>query len=72
MHEEGIDLNTPNSQVEWLSLELFDDNSTDDFTNEDWIARRIDEDGRPRKLYAKCLVKEEGFYNWHRIEVIDY
>ena len=30
----------------WLNLEQFDDNSYDDFPNEEWIRRRIDEDGK--------------------------
>jgi hypothetical protein len=55
-----------------LNLELFDDNSNDDFTNVDWIGRRVDENGRPRVLLAKVLVKEDGFFNWKRVEVLEY
>ena len=53
-------------------METFDDNSNDDYPNEEWIKRRLDEDGRRRKLYAKSLVREDGFYAWKRIEVLEY
>jgi dynein heavy chain len=55
-----------------LSLELFDDNSNDDFPNEEWIGRRQDEDGRWRKLYGKVLIREDGFYNWKYAEIKSY
>lgn len=73
MYDEGVDLNTPNGQVEWLNLELFDDNSTDDFSCEEWIQRKVDEDNKTRKLYGKALIKEtDGFYNLIKIDIEDY
>jgi dynein heavy chain, axonemal len=53
-------------------LELFDDNSGDDFTNEDWVGRRVDENGKARKLYAKVLIKDQGFYSWRHLEIFTY
>jgi hypothetical protein len=41
-------------------LEYFDDNTFDDFTDEDWIARKVDEEGVKRKLAGKGLRKVNG------------
>lgn len=65
-------MNMPNPQVQWLPLELFDDDSTDDFSNPDWIKRRIDEEGRSRKLYATVFLKEDGIYEPRRAEVLEF
>lgn len=44
--------------VEWLPLELFDDTTFDDFSNEEWMERRKDEEGNLRIIPAKGLYKE--------------
>ena len=72
LDQQGIDLNMPHPQVEWLPLELFDDNSSDDFPNEEWIKRRLDEEGRARKLYATIFVKEDGIFEPKRAEITNY
>ncbi|CAD8156782.1 unnamed protein product [Paramecium pentaurelia] len=72
LDQEGIDLNMTNPQVQWLPLELFDDNSNDDYPNEDWIKRKVDEEGRNRKLYATCLLKEDGIYEARRCEILEF
>jgi dynein heavy chain len=34
-----VDINNPDKNVEWLPIELFDDTTFDDFSNEEWMAR---------------------------------
>jgi dynein heavy chain len=51
---------------------MFDDNTNDDFPNEIWVQRRKDEDGHCRRLYGKALVKDQGFFGWRRLEIVDY
>ena len=53
-------------------MELFDDNSNDEFPNEEWILRRVDENGKSRRLYANVLVRDQGLYNWRRLEIVSY
>lgn len=36
---ENVDINNPDKNVEWLPIELFDDTTFDDFSNEEWMAR---------------------------------
>jgi len=37
--QENVDINNPDKNVEWLPIELFDDTTFDDFSNEEWIVR---------------------------------
>lgn len=40
----GVDFNKREEQVEWLSLELFDDSTFDDNSCDQWIDRQVDAD----------------------------
>lgn len=41
--ENSINFEGNNRREGWLPLEYFDDNTFDDFTDEDWISRKVDE-----------------------------
>jgi dynein heavy chain, axonemal len=63
---EDINFNEKGHQSSWLPLELFDDTNYDDFSNEEWIQRRKDEDGRVRTIPAKALFTDETGYKTFR------
>lgn len=59
--------------VEWLPLELFDDKTFDDYSNEEWMQRQIDEDGSKRVILAKGLKKDPaGYFTWKPLVVESY
>lgn len=71
--ENSIDFNNINKNVEWLPLELFDDTTYDDYSNEEWIKKKSDEDGRQRLITGKGLYKDAaGMYIWKPIIVESY
>lgn len=39
LHAEEIDFNNQVASLQWLPLELFDDTTFDDYSNEEWIAK---------------------------------
>jgi len=41
--QENVDINNPDKNVEWLPIELFDDTTFDDFSNEEWMVRAENE-----------------------------
>ena len=47
-------------KYEWLLLELFDDTTFDDYSNDEWFDKTVDEDGKKRKITAKGLLKDAG------------
>ncbi len=61
---EEIDFNSRNTMVEWLPLELSDDTTFDDYSNEEWMQRRVDEEGRLRSIPAKGLFREANGNEW--------
>lgn len=44
--------------VAWLPLELFDDSTYDDFSNEEWFLKTVDEDNKKRIITAKGLCED--------------
>lgn len=71
--KQSIDFNNINKNVEWLPLELFDDTTYDDYSNEEWIKKKSDEDGRQRLITGKGLYKDAaGMYIWKPIIVESY
>ena len=70
--DHHIDFNQPKRVEAWLPLEYFDDNTFDDFTDDDWIARKIDEEGAKRKLAGKGLRQVHGEYEYEALEVLSF
>jgi len=71
--KRGIDFNTPPGQESWLSLELFDDKTYDDYTPEEWIEKGRGPDGVLRALPAKALHKGlDDIYVWRDFYVHGY
>lgn len=70
--DRHIDFNQARRREGWLPLEYFDNNTFDDFTDEDWIARKVDEEGVKRKLAGKGLRKVDGQYEYEPLEVLSY
>lgn len=52
--------------MEWLKLEYFDDTTFDDNSDEDWIRRQYDEEGRFHPLIG--LAFRDGYYYEVEIE----
>jgi dynein heavy chain len=69
---KNIDFNHTKRREGWLKLEYFDDNTFDDFTDEDWISRKVDEEGVKRKLSGKGLRNIEGTFEYRPLEVLNY
>lgn len=44
--------------MDWLPLELFDDTTYDDYSNEEWIFKKKDEDGNKRIIIGKGLYRD--------------
>ena len=53
----------------WLPLDFFDDSTFDDYSNEGWIEKKVDEDGNQRRLSAKGLRLVEDKYVYEPIDV---
>jgi len=50
---KGIDVYKGFGQEKWIPLELFDDRTYDEFTDEEWIAKTTDTNGNFAPLKAK-------------------
>jgi hypothetical protein len=48
-------------------LHFFDDNTFDDYIEEGWIEKKIDEDGNPRKLTGKSLKTFNDYFTYEPI-----
>ena len=55
LYENGIDFNNESESTKWLPLELFDDTTYNDYTNDEWFNKCKDEEGNGRILKAKGL-----------------
>lgn len=53
-------------------MHYFDDSTFDDYSNEGWIEKKVDEDGNQRRLTAKGLRLQEGRYVYEPIDVLSY
>ncbi|EGR27865.1 hypothetical protein IMG5_187090 [Ichthyophthirius multifiliis] len=63
---EGIDFNRKDegNSSYWLPLEIFDDNTFDDYQDGEWIDRLTDDDGNQRIMTAKGLYFEYDIQNY--------
>ncbi|KAL4427402.1 hypothetical protein ABPG74_009674 [Tetrahymena malaccensis] len=71
---EGIDFNKQGDQAEWLPLDLFDDNTFDDYQGREWVDRLQDEDGNSRIMIGKGLKydSEQQKFIWLPIQIESY
>lgn len=71
MAEKGIDF-AEKRRESWIPLHYFDDSLFDDYSNEGWLEKRVDEDGNHRKLTGKGLRLNDGNYEYEPLEVVGY
>lgn len=60
--------------MEWLELELFDDNSYDDYVNINWIEKARSEGELGHALTGKGLYLDtvDNLYKWKSILIYDF
>ena len=55
-----------------MPLHYFDDTTFDDYNNEGWIEKKVDEDGNPRRLTGKALRLTENGPEYQKVDVLSY
>ena len=68
--KEGIYYDKPPGSEAWLTLELFDDNTFDDYSNEEWIAKAQDSHHVMKYIPGKAFNREET--KWMEVLINQY
>jgi dynein heavy chain len=71
--EAGVDKDGEPSYLSWLPLELFDDETFDDYSPAEWMQKAIpDPSGRTLALLGRGCLVEGGKHVWKNVLIHDY
>lgn len=72
LEDHGVFKNNEPPYLNWLPLELFDDETYDDYEAQEWIEKAKSENGEQLSLRALGLVDQNGTQIWRKVMINGY